>query len=769
MAKVRPLLLLLTLLTALFCSNAPLRGAQLPVTSLADNGPGSLRAAILLAQPGDTLLLQLQGEIRLDSTLRIRKSLTILGPGAALLALNGNSRVRIMQIGRNYTVFIADLSFMHGNAEWEPFPGGGAINSGGHLSLKRCVLRYNYAAFGGAIELVGSNGENPELHLEACAFIQNRAEAALPPGITTPRAGGAIYSDSRGGYARIRAINCTFSGNIAHQGGGAVKFFQNDTDTTTTFTCIHCTIARNEALRPGGVGGVDTDRYGRTFYRNTLIAENKGKADNPDYFGNLISGGGLLVGNITLNSSIGYGAGPNDTLNAPANLAPLADNGGGLFSHLTGCGSAARDRGVAAGLVADQRGQGRHGLPDIGATEFNPAFDSRVRSLGNNGAGSLRYALSLACDGDTLDMQNLAGQILLRSELVVDKSLTLLGNPVLPLSLEADSITRLLRIEAGKSVNISRLGFYYGRPGIFGGGAILNYGSLRLNNCTFFGNSAAAGGAIGNYGYADTTRLWVDHCSFAQNRATMLGGGAIENYAPFHPAYMWLNHCTFSDNHCVRRGGALHNELQGDAQAIVWLHNSLMAGNTATFGAGADIFGDFRSEGYNLYGDLAGTLTSAPGDIQTGSSAGLGPFQWHGGPHYCFSLTAGSPAINAADPASSGFDQRGYPRVAGGRADIGAFEYDAATAIEPAAAPVSAYIVPNPNTGRFRLEAPGLKAGHAAAALFDLAGRELQQFALNLQQVGVAELDVQGLPPGVYLLRVQQAGAAPLALKLRLH
>jgi hypothetical protein len=40
-------------------------------------------------------------------------------------------------------------------------------------------------------------------------------------------------------------------------------------------------------------------------------------------------------------------------------------------------------------------------------------------------------------------------------------------------------------------------------------------------------------------------------------------------------------------------------------------------------------------------------------------------------------LLAGSPAINAGDPNTTGLppsDQRGLPRVAHGRVDIGAFE-----------------------------------------------------------------------------------------------
>jgi hypothetical protein len=62
----------------------------------------------------------------------------------------------------------------------------------------------------------------------------------------------------------------------------------------------------------------------------------------------------------------------------------------------------------------------------------------------------------------------------------------------------------------------------------------------------------------------------------------------------------------------------------------------------------------------------------------------LDPLQNNGGPTFTHALSAGSPAINAGDPAFDpsaftpplDFDQRGtgFPRVVGGRIDIGAFE-----------------------------------------------------------------------------------------------
>jgi hypothetical protein len=57
----------------------------------------------------------------------------------------------------------------------------------------------------------------------------------------------------------------------------------------------------------------------------------------------------------------------------------------------------------------------------------------------------------------------------------------------------------------------------------------------------------------------------------------------------------------------------------------------------------------------------------------------LGPLQDNGGPTATHALLSGSPAINAGDPnfTPPPLDvQRGpgYPRVSGGRIDIGSFE-----------------------------------------------------------------------------------------------
>ena len=75
------------------------QAATYTVTSLADSGAGSLRQAIAdaNANPGaDTIVLSVTGAITLTSgVLAITDSLTIQGPGAGRLAVDGNGISRV--------------------------------------------------------------------------------------------------------------------------------------------------------------------------------------------------------------------------------------------------------------------------------------------------------------------------------------------------------------------------------------------------------------------------------------------------------------------------------------------------------------------------------------------------------------------------------------------------------------------------------------------------------------------------------------------------
>lgn len=122
------------------------------VTTLEDNQPGSLRKAIEIAQDGDTITFQngLHGHIILTKgPLRIAKNLTIEGPGAEILAVNGNYTSQVIEIVQETVVTIRKLSIVNG---YKANYAGGGIWNEGQLTLDDCVINGNSATlFGGGL------------------------------------------------------------------------------------------------------------------------------------------------------------------------------------------------------------------------------------------------------------------------------------------------------------------------------------------------------------------------------------------------------------------------------------------------------------------------------------------------------------------------------------------------------------------------------------------------------------------------------------------
>jgi hypothetical protein len=89
--------------------------------------------------------------------------------------------------------------------------------------------------------------------------------------------------------------------------------------------------------------------------------------------------------------------------------------------------------------------------------------------------------------------------------------------------------------------------------------------------------------------------------------------------------------------------------------------------------SGSNCFGAIIDGGHNISSDASCHFT-APGSLNDTDPL-LGPLADYGGPTPTMALLAGSPAIDAADPAACPpTDQRGRPRPFGAGCDIGAFE-----------------------------------------------------------------------------------------------
>lgn len=294
-------------------------------------------------------LTALAGTINLSSQLLISDniySLTIKGPGANVLALDGSGgNFRILHISK-VTVRVEGLEITNGNPVGIMF-GGGIANSG-NLTLIDSIVSKSSASSGGGIY-------NSRIFGLGTLIIINSTISE-----NSARYGGGI--DNRGD---LTIINSTVSGNSAYYGYGGGIF--NGTDLSSTLTLINSTVSENAARAPRG-GGIYNDRS-TLILQNTIIANsingdcfNSGVISNSFY--NLIEDGRC-----------------NPTYSGDPKLGTLQNNGGTTPTHALLRGSPAIDAGDDTVCAAepvyglDQRGKHRTGIQagnhcDIGAFEL---------------------------------------------------------------------------------------------------------------------------------------------------------------------------------------------------------------------------------------------------------------------------------------------------------------------------------------------------------------------------------------------------------------
>src|SRR6266478_2077237 len=125
----------------LFTKGTKLRAATITVTNTADSGNGTLRAALASAAAGDTINFSMPTPANFTLTsgeLLIPASVSILGPGANNVAIDGNNTNRVFHIGSNTVVNISGLTITHGN--------GGIFNDHATLTLSNSTLSGNSSA-----------------------------------------------------------------------------------------------------------------------------------------------------------------------------------------------------------------------------------------------------------------------------------------------------------------------------------------------------------------------------------------------------------------------------------------------------------------------------------------------------------------------------------------------------------------------------------------------------------------------------------------------
>ena len=205
------ILFLFTLLCAAVAGLQSLHAAIITVTTLNDSGPGSLRQALADATDGDAINFSVSGTIRLTSDeLAVNANIVIDGPGADMLAVNGDDDSRVFHISLGKTVTISDLTITQGKADLvgDFFFGGGIYNDHSTLTLSNCTLSRNSAQSGGG----GIYNDHSTLTVSNCTLSGNSAGD-----------GGGIFNDGRsGGRATLSITNSTFDDNWSRTRGGGI-------------------------------------------------------------------------------------------------------------------------------------------------------------------------------------------------------------------------------------------------------------------------------------------------------------------------------------------------------------------------------------------------------------------------------------------------------------------------------------------------------------------------------------------------------------------
>jgi predicted outer membrane repeat protein len=213
-----------------------------------------------------------------------------------------------------------------------------------------------------------------------------------------------------------------------------------------------------------------------------------------------------------------------------------------------------------------------------------------VTSNADNGtAGTLRWAVQQAKENDHIVIETTQTIVLTQGEIALRRDLTIEAAKNTTATVSGGFTSSIFLVEA--SVTLNHLDLINGN-----GSAVFDLESnLTVNNCSFSGNTAGAGGSGGAIADAGGN-LTVNNCAFSGNTASSSGsspghGGAICAFSTIsRTPTLSINNSKFSGN-AATYGGAIDDfgSVAVGKGPQVAISGCSFSGNSATFGGAVSV------------------------------------------------------------------------------------------------------------------------------------------------------------------------------------
>ncbi len=206
------------------------------------------------------------------------------------------------------------------------------------------------------------------------------------------------------------------------------------------------------------------------------------------------------------------------------------------------------------------------------------------------------------------------------TQISINKNMVINGQNKKNTIINGTGTNWIFNIQNGINFTITNLTLTQGTTA-YGGGAIDNNGTLKVNNINFNANTADCGGAINNH---KSSILIVNNCNFSDNHARL--GGAIYNFY----GSMTVTSSNFSGNTAKYFGGAIFNEDYLNKEKVsnndhnTTIKRSIFTNNTADCAGAIYNWGNliltYNNFSCNTAKSFGGVIMSENGNITINSS-----------------------------------------------------------------------------------------------------------------------------------------------------